>query len=342
MILMAGLCSWHGTVALASNAGADAAACPAAGLAPGWHSLAIASAGRSRAVEVFLPGTADRGALPLVIDLHGSGDNGAEQARSTGLSTVAERSGFVIANPNGGVSFPGEGDAYYWNIPGVLLVDERQVPAGAPDDVQFISDTIDQIAARTCVDLRRVYVTGMSGGARMASLLACRLAHRIAAVAPVTGLRAGLPSADDPGQPDPASCQPQRPVPIVSFHGTADMVNPYDGGGASYWRYGVPAAVRRWAELNHCSDRVVEQRVSARVTLLRRQSCAAGSELWLYRIDAPADQGGGHTWPGAKSPAAAAAGSPANVPPADTPSTEINASELVWDFFKRFQLPAAP
>jgi poly(3-hydroxybutyrate) depolymerase len=164
--------------------------------------------------------------------------------------------------------------------------------AAAPDDVQFIRDTIDQIAAKTCIDSRRVSVAGMSGGGRMTSLLACRLSTRIAAIAPVSGLRAGLPSADNPARPDPATCQPQRAMPIVSFHGTGDAVNPYNGGGAAYWAYSIPTALQRWAELDHCGNKPLEQHIAVHVTLLRYTQCAEGAEIWMYRTDATGEQGG--------------------------------------------------
>jgi polyhydroxybutyrate depolymerase len=314
--------------------------CSTEALGAGVHTLAVRSGGRSRPVRVFVPTRVAAGhALPLVIDLHGSGGNGEQQAHSSRLSEVAERNGFVVSNPNGGVSAPAAPERYYWNIPGVPLSGGGTPPADAPDDVQFIVDVIDQISANTCIDARRVYVTGMSGGARMTSLLGCRLSSRIAAIAPVAGLRAGLPSAENPAQADPASCRPQRPLPIVSFHGTDDHTNPYDGGGAPYWSYDVSTALHRWAELDHCTGQPAAQRVAPHVSLVRYTQCAGGAEIWLYRTEAPGSEGGGHTWPGGAIP-------PAMTDPlapaallANIPGTEISASELMWQFFSRFPLP---
>ena len=52
----------------------------------------------------------------------------------------------------------------------------------------------------------------------MTSTLACVLSDRIAAVAPVAGVR------------DPEGCEPTRPVPMIAFHGTADEYLAYEGG----------------------------------------------------------------------------------------------------------------
>jgi len=176
----------------------------------------------------------------------------------------------------------------------------------------------------------------------MASLLGCRLSTRIAAIAPVSGLRAGLPSSDNPAQPDPSTCRPTRAMPIVTFHGTGDTTNPYDGGGRPYWAYSVPTALQRWVELDHCASAPKEQHIATHVTLLRYEPCAEGARIWLYRTDAPSNQGGGHAWPGAAIAATAANGTAPAQAPLNVPSTEINASELMWQFFKQYRLPTRP
>jgi len=109
-------------------------------------------------------------------------------------------------------------------------------------------------------------------------------------------------------------------VPIIAFHGVHDPVNPYAGSGFGYWGYSVDAALRRWVELDHCQGKPQETVISAHVTEIRYASCAAGSEVVLYRTDAPLAQGGGHVWPGSSDFAS---------------GHEINASELIWEFFAR-------
>ncbi|WP_328842668.1 hypothetical protein [Streptomyces sp. NBC_00258] len=73
------------------------------------------------------------------------------------------------------------------------------------------------------------------------SQCACDHPDRLAAIAAVAGLRAGAPVMDADGTyvPDLAACRPGRGVPVLSFSGTADPVNPYAGGGEAYWGAGL-------------------------------------------------------------------------------------------------------
>ena len=77
---------------------------------------------------------------------------------------------------------------------------------------------IDDLVASQCVDPKRVFATGFSMGGGMTNVLACRLADRFAAVAPVAG---------NHGETWGGTCAPSRPVPIMAFHGTQDSFLPY-------------------------------------------------------------------------------------------------------------------
>ena len=331
------ICAW-----CALGPAAQAGSC-AASLAPGLHTLDVSVAEGTRPLELFVPGNARAGrALALVLDLHGSGGNADRQAQDSGMRRVAQREGFLVANPNGAVTHAGSAENHYWSIPGVPLADGSSPPADAPDDVQYLSQAIDAIAAQTCVDAHRIYVTGMSGGARMSSLVGCSLSERIAAIAPVDGLRAGLPTAASDHAPEARSCAPSRPMPVVTFHGTDDHVNPYLGGGGGYWGYSVPVALKRWADINHCPGSRRERRVAPHVIELRYTGCPAHADVMLYRIEASRGQGGGHAWPTGTPPSGSeSAPLPAQAPSApgapqqiDVPSREIDASQLIWAFFR--------
>ena len=196
--------------------------------------------GRSRQVLVHVPPTyTGRAAVPLVLNMHGSASDAKAQETFSGMDHTADVAGFIVAYPQAVIP---EGTGFDWNVPGVPLYSGRAVPSGAADDVAFLTQLVRTLESRYCVDAKRVYATGFSGGARMASQLGCDASTVFAAVAPVSGLRF------------PSPCNSQRPVPVLSFHGTADRIDPYDGNGKAYWTYSVADAERRWATHDGCGD----------------------------------------------------------------------------------------
>jgi polyhydroxybutyrate depolymerase len=173
----------------------------------------------------------------------------------------------------------------------VPSVDGRMPQAGDADDVAFIHRAVDWLVKQHCADRRRVYATGLSGGGRMASWLGCVAARRFAAIAPVVGLRAGNPLKPAPDQPDPDSCRPSAPVPVLTFAGDADTTNPIEGGGAPYWQYPMRAALARWAMLNGCRVPVPRAMVGAKVYEEGYTGCRDGAD-----VRARVTIGGGHAW----------------------------------------------
>ncbi len=302
------LCA-HAAVAAVATCGEE--------MRPGVNRLSVVSGGKERSFDVTLPASFDRArGLPLVIALHGSGGNGAELDVRTGLSASGIAKGFAVMLPDGGIPMKrADGSlGYFWNIPGVPLVNGNAVPDDAPDDVKFISDAIDRVTKQGCVDAGKVFVTGMSGGGRMTSLLGCRLAGRIAAIAPVAGLRAGRAAAPDFAKPESNDCQPARPLSVLSFHGTDDDTNPFPGGQGLRWGYSVESAAARWAALGKCASKPTIEKLSGHLTRVTYGACDARSEVVLYEITAPRDQGGGHVWP---------------------TSAELKATDVMLDFFSR-------
>jgi len=249
----------------------------------GVSSEQLTSGQRARTYRLFVPSGYDgHERLPLVLDLHGSGGSSAGQARNSGLEMVsASGERFIVATLDAV-------DAR-WNVP---------VQNGRPDDVAYVSDVIDHVGARVCTDPARVYATGFSGGARMTSLLGCKLGSRIAAIAPVSGLR--LPGAGCSG----------RAVPVLTFHGLADPQNTYEGhvpdrGGE--WVESVPDALAGWARHDSCKGNVILDDPPGPLSTMRYDGCAEGSEVRMIRID-----GLGHTWT----------------------RKEVDSTVVMWQFFK--------
>ena len=244
--------------------------------------------GGGAAAGVHVPAGTTDAPRPLVILLHGSGGTGAEMVRSSGLAAAADRHGFLLAYPDGGI---GVKQGFVWNIPGVPTIDGTIPGPGARDDVAYLGRLVDGLVAAGCVDPARVYVTGLSGGGRMTSWLGCVAPGRFAAIAPVVGLRAGNPDEADPSRPDPRTCRPGRAVPVIAFAGDRDSVNPVEGGGAPYWRYPMHAAQQRWAAIDGCTAAPTTTWVAAKVYEERYAGCRDGSEV-VARITV----GGGHSW----------------------------------------------
>jgi polyhydroxybutyrate depolymerase len=175
-----------------------------------------------------------------------------------------------------------------------------------------------------CIDTSRVYASGFSDGAYMASALACAMSDRFAAIGAVSGLQS------------PTRCSTVRPVPVITFHGTADPILPFGGGTATATLSqqlddteaipaSIPAVVRDWAARDGCDPRSVDADVASQI-VLRHYRCPAGIDVQFYMV-----VGGGHAWPGSLSSAAEGT--------TDGPTTfQIDATALMWSFFQRFQL----
>lgn len=225
---------------------------------------------------------------PLVLLLHGSGGTGKAMLEGSKLAKAADDHGFVVLAPNAGIAHE---QGYVWNIPGVPTVSGKIPGPNDADDVAFLGQAIDWLAANRCVDKTRVYATGLSGGGRMTSWLGCVAANRFAAIAPVVGLRAGNPLAGNKRVPDPATCQPARPMPVIAFAGDADNTNPVQGGGAGYWQYTMATALGRWADLDLCRKGPVQSDLTATLYEIRYSDCRAGAQV-VGRIT----RGAGHVW----------------------------------------------
>lgn len=212
----------------------------------------------------------------LVISLHGSGQNGAQQAAATNFNAVANQFGFVVAYPDGV-------DLSWADGRGASIPDRQGV-----DDVGFLSALIERLSRDFGVPPGRAFVTGMSAGGFMATRLACDRADLIAAAAPVAGtLGAGVP------------CAPSRPVSMMLIHGTGDMVVPYDGGpmvgrGGPSEILGAPALAELWRGLDRCPGPFTELAAGGPVQRMVAGGCADATEVALVRID-----GEGHIWPAA-------------------------------------------
>jgi len=245
---------------------------PASALPGGDLPGELVFGGLPRTYQLHVPAGLDHPA-GLVINLHGAGQTGGEQAAATNYNAVADQNGFVVAYPDG-IDFS-------WADGRGASVPDRQ----GVDDVGFLSALIDQLSRDYGIARGRVFATGMSAGAFMATRLACERADLVAAIAPVAGTLGAA-----------FSCAPSRPVSVLQTHGTADAVVPFAGGtmlgrGGYSDVVAAPAMAQRWRDVDRCPAPVdngpagAEHRFTA-------SGCAGGTEVVFVQID-----GGGHTWP---------------------------------------------
>ncbi|HEY7137689.1 MAG TPA: hypothetical protein VIB48_21730 [Acidimicrobiia bacterium] len=295
---------------------ARSAGCGKAPPPAGVSEQTLVSDGVLRHFQLTIPvGYDGKKPFPVVLGLHALTVSYEFVAPMIGFADMEKRYPFIGVAPSGRL----DGTTPFW------------LAAPAPDnyDLTFFNDLLDLLEARLCVDTSRVYSTGMSNGAQMSSLLACRLSSRITAVAPV----AGVEFYD--------LCH-GRPVPVIAFHGTADPIVTYDGGGLNsiriadidFWKgnvppglptfHGVDAAMQTWARHNRCDPVPVEVRIAPEVRRRTWQHCKA--DTVLYIID-----GGGHAWPGKPVPGFEGQFGHA--------TTEIDATTLIFQFFSEQRIP---
>jgi polyhydroxybutyrate depolymerase len=228
--------------------------------------------GLPRTYQLHVPAGLDHPA-GLVINLHGAGMTGGAQAAATNYDAVADQHGFVVAYPDG-IDFS-------WADGRGASVPDRQ----GVDDVGFLAALVERLSRDYGIAPGRVFATGMSAGAFMATRLACERADLVSAIAPVAGtLGIAFP------------CAPSRPVSVMQMNGTADPVVPFNGGtmlgrGGYSDIVAAPAMAERWRALDGCPGPVEDVSPGA-VHRFTATGCAGGTEVVFVQID-----GGDHTWP---------------------------------------------
>ncbi|AJY14857.1 PHB depolymerase family esterase [Burkholderia multivorans] len=184
------------------------------------------------AYALYLPASAaaaagpTRGAMPLVVMLHGCKQTAESFAAGTRICRVAERAGFAVLFPEQAKTAHAQ---RCWNWHG----DASQSEAPA------IASLIDAVARERAIDRDRIYLAGMSAGAGLAARLAIRYPDLFAAVGLHSGpaiapplstmaavglMRRGL--RDDPiGVADACADAAAYPgMPALIVHGALDAV----------------------------------------------------------------------------------------------------------------------
>lgn len=255
--------------------------------------------GRTRTyIRHLPPGYDGKMLLPLVLVLHGGGQSPESAERMSGMSAKADKENFIAVYPGGTGRLE---KMPTWNAGNCCTYAmENHV-----DDVGFLRALIEKLERESAVDPKRVFVSGISNGGMMSYRLACELADKVAAIAPVEGAQN-------------VDCRPSSPVSVMVFHGTADRLVPF-GGGTTKYQIGpvrtdnsVAAAVSFWVKQNACSSPPRHEE-SSEVHVDTYSVCRSGTGVQLYAI-----QGGRHMWPGTS-----------------LSGNHVAATDLMWTFFSQ-------
>jgi polyhydroxybutyrate depolymerase len=295
-----------------SGAAASAQCTPARRASPGTVQSTLPFGGLDRHYLLTIPPRYDgRSPAPLVVNLHGFGDDAQGQNAETDMPAIAGARGYVVVAPDGGplrvplnLVPPGAKSASqyqgqrFWNVfePGIvdfgpprgqnLGIDASAVGA---DDVGFIGQLIDTLSRQLCIDSSRVYVAGMSNGAGMATTLGCALGNRLAAIVAVSGVNLT------------GKCVGRSPMSVLAIHGDADTTVPYGGNGLLSYHFGnpsVPERMAQWAQRDRCQPTPSVTHPHPGLTVARWRGCATGTDLQLWTI-----AGWPHRWPRARTSA---------------------------------------
>jgi polyhydroxybutyrate depolymerase len=264
--------------------------------------------------------------VPLVLDFHGYTGISAGEETYTGLSHHADHEGYAVVYPQGTGFAIESGDlitswndlagsassgpagpvcsqtADYYPHPPECGEPRPCVWASCHDDLGFIDRLLDRLETELCIDLDRVYATGMSNGGMFVHRLGCEMPERFAAIVPVGGtLARGF------------NCAPDAPLAMMNIYGTRDIYVSQRGDMSSdgYYYESAEAVMTKWAEAQECDSTTTVYETSQDgildVACVQHDNCSTGAEVVHCTWD------GAHDWP-------EAGGQPFG-------------NEIIWEFF---------
>ncbi|HSM21352.1 MAG TPA: PHB depolymerase family esterase [Rubrivivax sp.] len=275
--------------------------------------IALGAAGARRFRLYRPPGVKFGERLPLMVMLHGCGQDANGFAASTRMNRIAMRERFLVLYPEQDRLANAQG---CWNW-------FDTASGRAQGEVALIMAAVDQVCLLHPVDRARVAIVGLSAGASMAAFLVTRhpgrfkavvmhsgippgTAHSsLSALAAMHGHRRTLPLTATPSTTE-ASCPP-----LLVIHGNADaVVSPQNG----------QAAVDVWAHA--AGARAIQARIVQRgkrypmsVTDFRRKGSTVATLVVVDRL--------AHAW----------SGGAASKPFSDEQGPD--ASRMAWAFASR-------
>ncbi len=233
---------------------------------------------------------------PVVVALHGFTQSARRISNYSGFVEMAEEEGFIAIFP--------QGIQASWNF-GITL--------NNVDDVAFLSSMLDSLEKWYPVDSERIYFCGFSNGAFMSFEMACRMSHRLAAIASVGGSM---------GRSQFLDCEPEYPVGVMIVHGNDDRVILFEGQS---WVKPVEEVTDHWVLQNGCNmvrdtmETFSNDQGVISVVRMSHSPCQDQTAVELWKV-----YGGGHTWPGSMAHSGSG-----------RTNRDIDASAKMWQFFTR-------
>jgi poly(hydroxyalkanoate) depolymerase family esterase len=191
-----------------------------------WRQSRFTGVAGTRSYRVYIPvGLRRTTKAPMLLALHGCGQDGLDFAAGTRFNDLADKHKFVVVYPEQPMTHNGQ---RCWNW---FRAAHQFRTQGEPAILAGIVRQVIQETTRWRIDPERVYVTGISAGGAMSVVLAATYPELFAAV----GVHSAPPyrSATSPAsalaamqgralQPPVEATATEAMPPMIVFHGTLD------------------------------------------------------------------------------------------------------------------------
>jgi polyhydroxybutyrate depolymerase len=166
--------------------------------------------GIKRAFTVTCPVAGCGPNLPVILGFHGGFQQPSSFAKNAGFETLGVRA--IMVYPLGRPAL-----LPTWNAgtqPPSVWAERND-----SDDLGFVEAILNYLETKYRIDRSRIFATGISNGGRFAWRIACET-DWLAGVATIAGTE-----SDE-------NCGPVSHPPLLVISGTADKIEPFDGGGS--------------------------------------------------------------------------------------------------------------